>query len=151
MPLDALRIRGQHNGLNALAALQLARVLDIGWAPMLRALREYAGEPHRAAFVRTIAEVDYINDSKGSNNPSANAPPMSPRTLKSAMKVPGTPARRIENPLSPTFREEDLVEKREAKTAKEQARDLVSEAFFRLIVIIPGRDTDTIHAVENQG
>ncbi|OZI24386.1 UDP-N-acetylmuramoyl-L-alanine--D-glutamate ligase [Bordetella genomosp. 7] len=67
MPLDALRIRGLHNGLNALAALQLARVLDIGWGPMLRALRDYAGEPHRAAFVRTIGGVDYINDSKGTN------------------------------------------------------------------------------------
>lgn len=51
---------------------------------------------------------------------------MSPRTLKSAMKVPGTPARRFENPLSPTFKEEDLMEKREARTDKEQARDLVS-------------------------
>lgn len=51
---------------------------------------------------------------------------MSPRTLKSAMKVPGTPARRLENPLSPTFKEDDLMEKREARTDKEQARDLVS-------------------------
>jgi len=67
MPLDALRIRGLHNGLNALAALQLARVLDIGWGPMLRALREYTGEPHRATFVRSIGGVDYINDSKGTN------------------------------------------------------------------------------------
>lgn len=47
--------------------------------------------------------------------------------LKSAMKVPGTPARRFENPLSPTFREEDILEKREASTDKEQARDLVSQ------------------------
>jgi len=62
-----LRIRGIHNALNALAALQLARCLDLGWGPMLRALREYTGEPHRAAFVRTIGGVDYINDSKGTN------------------------------------------------------------------------------------
>lgn len=54
---------------------------------------------------------------------------MSPRTLKSAMKVPGTPARKLDNPLSPTFREEDLLEKREARTDKEQARDLVSFQF----------------------
>jgi UDP-N-acetylmuramoylalanine--D-glutamate ligase len=67
MPVDALRIRGIHNALNALAALQLARCLDLGWGAMLRALREYAGEPHRAAFVRTIGGVDYINDSKGTN------------------------------------------------------------------------------------
>ncbi|KAG1387263.1 hypothetical protein G6F59_016478 [Rhizopus arrhizus] len=49
MPVDALRIRGIHNALNALAALQLARCLDLGWGAMLRTLREYAGEPHRAA------------------------------------------------------------------------------------------------------
>lgn len=67
MPVDALRIRGIHNALNALAALQLARCLDLGWGAMLRALREYAGEPHRAAFVRQIGGVDYINDSKGTN------------------------------------------------------------------------------------
>lgn len=67
MPVDALRIRGIHNALNALAALQLARCLDLGWGAMLRALRDYAGEPHRAAFVRTIGGVDYINDSKGTN------------------------------------------------------------------------------------
>jgi UDP-N-acetylmuramoylalanine--D-glutamate ligase len=67
MPMDALRIRGLHNAMNALAALQLARVLGLGWGPMLRALRDYAGEPHRAAFVRNVGGVDYINDSKGTN------------------------------------------------------------------------------------
>lgn len=67
MPVDALRIRGLHNALNALAALQLARTLGLGWGPMLRALRDYAGEPHRAAFVRSVGGVDYINDSKGTN------------------------------------------------------------------------------------
>ncbi|KAK52932.1 UDP-N-acetylmuramoyl-L-alanine--D-glutamate ligase [Bordetella bronchiseptica] len=67
MPVDALRIRGVHNALNALAAMQLARSLDLGWGPMLRTLRDYAGEPHRAELVRSIGDVDYINDSKGTN------------------------------------------------------------------------------------
>ncbi|MGN6578916.1 MAG: UDP-N-acetylmuramoyl-L-alanine--D-glutamate ligase [Bordetella sp.] len=67
MPMDALRIRGLHNAMNALAALQLARELGLGWGAMLRALRDYAGEPHRAAFVRNVGGVDYINDSKGTN------------------------------------------------------------------------------------
>lgn len=49
--------------------------------------------------------------------------PASP--LKSAMKVPGTPARRLDNPLSPTFREEQILEKTEEETEKEQAKDLV--------------------------
>lgn len=65
----------------------------------------------------------YINDD--SSRESAQMP-MTPRSpLKSAMKVPGTPARRIENPLSPTFREEQVLEKREVSTEKEQVKDLV--------------------------
>jgi UDP-N-acetylmuramoylalanine--D-glutamate ligase len=67
MPADALRIRGMHNAMNALAALSLARCLDLGWANMLRAAREYAGEPNRVELVRRIGDVDYINDSKGTN------------------------------------------------------------------------------------
>jgi hypothetical protein len=53
--------------------------------------------------------------------------PMTPRSpLKSAMKVPGTPGRALQNPMSPTFLEEQVLEKREKMTEKEQARDLVS-------------------------
>ncbi|HWL29725.1 MAG TPA: UDP-N-acetylmuramoyl-L-alanine--D-glutamate ligase [Burkholderiaceae bacterium] len=67
MPTDALRVRGQHNALNALAALALVRCLGAGWAGMLHALRDYGGEPHRAEYVRSIGGVDFINDSKGTN------------------------------------------------------------------------------------
>lgn len=45
--------------------------------------------------------------------------------LKSALKTPGTGARLL-NPLSPTFREEALLEKQEESTDKQQAKDLVS-------------------------
>jgi hypothetical protein len=51
-------------------------------------------------------------------------PPASP--LKSTMKAPGTPEWKIDNPLSPKFREEQLLEKYEQGTEKEQAKDLVS-------------------------
>lgn len=52
---------------------------------------------------------------------------MTPRSpLKSAMKVPGTPGRGLANPLSPTFREEQVLEKQEKSTEKQQAHDLVS-------------------------
>jgi hypothetical protein len=44
--------------------------------------------------------------------------------LKSALKTPGTPGRLL-NPLSPTFREEQLLEKEEGKTEVQQAKDLV--------------------------
>jgi hypothetical protein len=59
------------------------------------------------------------------NNRESVQVPMTPRSpLKSAMKIPGTPGLRKENPMSPTFREEEMLEKREASTEKEQARDL---------------------------
>lgn len=59
------------------------------------------------------------------NQRGSMAVPMTPKTpLKSAMKVPGTPARQFNNPLSPTFREEEMLEKRDADTSKEQVKDL---------------------------
>jgi UDP-N-acetylmuramoylalanine--D-glutamate ligase len=67
MPVDALRIRGRHNALNALAALALARAIGCGLAPMLHALREYEGEPHRVSLVARIGSVEYYDDSKGTN------------------------------------------------------------------------------------
>ena len=67
MPADALRVRGVHNSLNALAALALGRSLGLGWANMLRSLRDYGGEPNRTEFVRSIGGVDFVNDSKGTN------------------------------------------------------------------------------------
>ena len=48
--------------------------------------------------------------------------------LKSALKTPGTASRML-NPLSPTFREEQMLEKEEMKTEIQQAKDLVSPAF----------------------
>jgi len=67
MPADALRVRGRHNAANALAALALASALGCALAPMLHALRAYAGEPHRVQFVARIDEVDAYDDSKGTN------------------------------------------------------------------------------------
>ncbi|NLC35776.1 MAG: UDP-N-acetylmuramoyl-L-alanine--D-glutamate ligase [Alcaligenaceae bacterium] len=67
MPVEALRLRGRHNALNALAALALVQAVGSGLAPMLHALREYGGEPHRCEFLRSVAGVDFVNDSKGTN------------------------------------------------------------------------------------
>jgi UDP-N-acetylmuramoylalanine--D-glutamate ligase len=67
MPVDALQIRGRHNAMNALAALALVKSLGYPLAPMLHALRQYAGEPHRVQFIACIGGVDYFDDSKGTN------------------------------------------------------------------------------------
>ena len=67
MPADALRIRGRHNALNALAALALAGSAGGDLAPMLFGLREYQGEPHRVEAVTVLSGVEYFDDSKGTN------------------------------------------------------------------------------------
>jgi UDP-N-acetylmuramoylalanine--D-glutamate ligase len=67
MPADALRIRGRHNALNALAALALASHAGGDLASMLFGLREYTGEPHRVSAVTVLNGVEFFDDSKGTN------------------------------------------------------------------------------------
>jgi len=67
MPADALRIRGRHNAVNALAALALASAAGCTLAPLLYGLREYRGEPHRVEPVAIIRDIEYFDDSKGTN------------------------------------------------------------------------------------
>ncbi len=67
MPADALRIRGRHNAINALAALALATAAGCPLGAMLYGLREYRGEPHRVESLGTVDGVEYFDDSKGTN------------------------------------------------------------------------------------
>jgi UDP-N-acetylmuramoylalanine--D-glutamate ligase len=67
LPADALRIRGRHNAMNALAALALAGAADCPLGPMLYGLREYRGEPHRVEPIALVDGVEYFDDSKGTN------------------------------------------------------------------------------------
>ncbi len=67
IPADALRIRGRHNALNALAALALARAANLPMNILLHGLRDYHGEPHRVQSIAIVNDVEYIDDSKGTN------------------------------------------------------------------------------------
>ena len=67
IPADALRIRGRHNALNALAALALARAAGLPMNILLHGLRDYYGEPHRVQSIAIVNDVEYIDDSKGTN------------------------------------------------------------------------------------
>ncbi|MEG1734106.1 MAG: UDP-N-acetylmuramoyl-L-alanine--D-glutamate ligase [Comamonas sp.] len=67
MPADALRIRGRHNAINALSALALATATGCTLAPLLFGLREYRGEPHRVQPLGRVSDVEYFDDSKGTN------------------------------------------------------------------------------------
>jgi UDP-N-acetylmuramoylalanine--D-glutamate ligase len=67
IPADALRIRGRHNAMNALAALALARAAHLPMNILLHGLRDYHGEPHRVQSIAIVNDVEYIDDSKGTN------------------------------------------------------------------------------------
>jgi UDP-N-acetylmuramoylalanine--D-glutamate ligase len=67
MPADALRVRGRHNAMNALAALALCRVATPALAPLLHGLREFQASGHRVQWIAQVQGVDFIDDSKGTN------------------------------------------------------------------------------------
>ena len=67
LPMDALRIRGRHNAVNALAALSLASSAGCSMAPLLFGLREYTGEPHRVESIAVVNGIEFFDDSKGTN------------------------------------------------------------------------------------
>ncbi|MCB1621206.1 MAG: UDP-N-acetylmuramoyl-L-alanine--D-glutamate ligase [Thiothrix sp.] len=67
MALDEMRLAGEHNALNALAALALVASVELPLEPALAAIRDFTGLPHRTQWVRTLNGVSYFNDSKGTN------------------------------------------------------------------------------------
>ncbi|HZW25027.1 MAG TPA: UDP-N-acetylmuramoyl-L-alanine--D-glutamate ligase [Gallionella sp.] len=62
-----LQVTGLHNVANALAALALCRAIDLPLEPLVQALREFKGLPHRVERVAEIDGVVYYDDSKGTN------------------------------------------------------------------------------------
>lgn len=62
-----LQVSGQHNIANALAALALCRAVDLPLKPLVQALREFRGLPHRVEKVAEIGGVTWYDDSKGTN------------------------------------------------------------------------------------
>ena len=62
-----MKLVGLHNAANALAALALCRALGLPLEPLLAALREFKGLPHRVERVGETAGVRWYDDSKGTN------------------------------------------------------------------------------------
>ncbi|AQU82059.1 MULTISPECIES: UDP-N-acetylmuramoyl-L-alanine--D-glutamate ligase [unclassified Halomonas] len=62
-----LAMAGQHNYVNALAALAMGRALGFSKQSMCEALRAFKGLAHRSEVVAQINGVTWVNDSKGTN------------------------------------------------------------------------------------
>lgn len=67
LPVTDLLMSGQIMQANALAALALGEAVGLPMSAMLSALRHFHGLPHRCALVCRDQQVDWYNDSKGTN------------------------------------------------------------------------------------
>ena len=67
MEMDQLPLAGLHNVANALAAFALCRAAGLPIAPLAEALRQFRGLPHRVEWVASVNDVEFYDDSKGTN------------------------------------------------------------------------------------
>ena len=72
LPVAELSIKGRHNAMNALAAMALLKSVnthgfELDLAEMGKALKTFPGLPHRCAWVAEVNDINYFNDSKGTN------------------------------------------------------------------------------------
>jgi UDP-N-acetylmuramoylalanine--D-glutamate ligase len=68
---QAIFLPGAHNLENALAAVAAGWALNVGVAPLARALAGFRGVPHRLEVIGQIGGVRYVNDSKATNPEAA--------------------------------------------------------------------------------
>ncbi len=67
LPVNAMRLQSAIMRANVLAALALGEAVNIPMSAMLDAIQDFHGLPHRCAWVGRIGEIDWFNDSKGTN------------------------------------------------------------------------------------
>ncbi|HGN1706219.1 TPA: UDP-N-acetylmuramoyl-L-alanine--D-glutamate ligase [Providencia rettgeri] len=73
LDVNEMHLTGQHNYLNALAALALADAVHIPRPACIQVLKQYAGLAHRFELVLFNRGVRWINDSKATNVGSTEA------------------------------------------------------------------------------
>jgi UDP-N-acetylmuramoylalanine--D-glutamate ligase len=65
--VDQIRLRGKHNLYNVMAATLSAQAMGIPVESLRATLSSFQGVEHRLEFVRELAGVTYVNDSKATN------------------------------------------------------------------------------------
>jgi UDP-N-acetylmuramoylalanine--D-glutamate ligase len=71
LPVEEIRLRGEHNLENARGAAAAAIASDVPEEAVAAALRGFAGVPHRLEEIGSVNGVLYVNDSKATNVSSA--------------------------------------------------------------------------------
>lgn len=67
LPTYKMKMFGQHNYANALSALALGHASGLPMESMLQALQTFSGLAHRCQTIACVNDVQWINDSKGTN------------------------------------------------------------------------------------
>ncbi len=65
--IDELKIIGGHNVENAMAAIGCAAAFGVPMDIIRRVLKEFKAVEHRIEYVTTINDIEFYNDSKGTN------------------------------------------------------------------------------------
>lgn len=71
LPVDSLKMVGDHNQQNLLMAVATARLAGIDKLAIVDAICNFPGVPHRLELVYTLAGTNFINDSKATNYDAA--------------------------------------------------------------------------------
>ena len=135
IPRASLKLQGQANVENALAAWLAARAVGISDVDVQIAFGTFAGLPHRMVLVRELDGVRWINDSKGTNVDA---------TVKSLESFPPSSVILIlggKDKAGEFERMRDLIsEKARAVLTIGAAADRIGEALAGSTAIVPAGD-----------
>jgi UDP-N-acetylmuramoylalanine--D-glutamate ligase len=67
LAVSEMKMPGRHNWSNALASLALGEAAGLDMSAMLQVLRDFPGLPHRCQWVAKQHDVNFYEDSKGTN------------------------------------------------------------------------------------
>lgn len=65
--VEQLKLQGQHNWMNVMAAMALAQAVGVPKSAIIKVLQEFSGLSHRTQWAGLVNGVIFINDSKGTN------------------------------------------------------------------------------------